>query len=435
MISRAGSVGLSALIHDCPRAVFASYLIRFRSRKGFDKTYLHYYLSSPSYWEQISQESAGIALQNVNAKKLAGITIPLPPIAEQHRIVAEIETQFTRLDASVAALRRAQANLKRYRASVLKDACEGRLVPTEAELAHSEGRDFQSAAILLERILAERRARWESQEKRRGEYGEPSAPDTSALPELPEGWSWATVEQMASLEANAITDGPFGSNLKTSHYTDKGPRVIRLQNVGDGIFVDTYAHISREHYAKLSKHSVEPGDLVIAALGETLPRSCLLPPTVGTAIVKADCIRFKPAEHVALAAFLNCALNSDETRNRTAKIVHGVGRPRLNQQEIKGIALPLPPLAEQHRIVAEVERRLSVVQQAEATVEASLARAERLRQSILKQAFSGKLVPQDPDDEPASALLERIKAEREAAQASTLSGRGPKPRRAQKARA
>ena len=98
----------------------------------------------------------------------------MAPLPEQHRIVAEIETQFTRLDASVAALRRAQANLKRYRASVLKDACEGQLVSTEAELARSEGRDYEPAGVLLERILAERRARWESQEKRRGRYKEPS---------------------------------------------------------------------------------------------------------------------------------------------------------------------------------------------------------------------------------------------------------------------
>ena len=123
----------------------------------------------------------------------------LPPLPEQHRIVAEIETQFTRLDVSVAALRRARANLKRYRASVLKAACEGRLVPTEAELARSEGRDYEPAGVLLERILAERRARWESQEKRRGKYNEPSAPDASALPELPEAWAWATVEELGNL--------------------------------------------------------------------------------------------------------------------------------------------------------------------------------------------------------------------------------------------
>ena len=174
VISRAGSVGLSALIHNCPAAVFASYLIRFRPKPELDKKYVHYYLSSPSYWEQISQESAGIALQNVNARKLAGLSVPLPPLAEQRRIVVEIETQFTRLDASVAALRRAQANLKRYRASVLKAACEGRMVPTEAELARSEGREYEPAAVLLERILADRRARWESQEHRQGKYKEPS---------------------------------------------------------------------------------------------------------------------------------------------------------------------------------------------------------------------------------------------------------------------
>ena len=195
LISRAGSVGLSALIHDCPESVFASYLIRFRLKGDVNKQYVSWFLRSPDYWEQVARESAGIALQNVNAKKLSAVTLPLPPSPEQYRIVAEIEKQFTRLDASAAALKRAQANLRRYRASVLKSACEGTLVPTEAELARAEGRDYEPADVLLQRILAERRARWESQEKRRGKYKEPAAPDTSELPELPEGWVWATVEQ------------------------------------------------------------------------------------------------------------------------------------------------------------------------------------------------------------------------------------------------
>ena len=101
------------------------------------------------------------------------------------------------------------------------------------------------------------------------------------------------------------------------------------------------------------------------------------------------------------------------------EIVHGVGRPRLNQQQIKALPIPLPPLAEQQQIVAEVERRLSVAEQVERTMDASLKQAERLRQSILRQAFAGKLVPQDPGDEPAERLLERIGAER-AKQASKL---------------
>ena len=138
------------------------------------------------------------AIPGLSRPDYEAIQVPLPPLAEQRRIVAEIEKQFTRLDASVAALRRTQANLKRYRASVLRAACSGELAPTEAELARAEGREYEPADVLLERILVERRAHWEAQEKRRGKYKEPSTPDTSDLPTLPEGWTWATVSQVGS---------------------------------------------------------------------------------------------------------------------------------------------------------------------------------------------------------------------------------------------
>jgi len=110
--------------------------------------------------------------------------------------------------------------------------------------------------------------------------------------------------ELAADEPNAITDGPFGSKLKTEHYTDAGPRVIRLQNIGDAVFVDARAHISEEHYSSLQKHRVFPGDLVIAALGESPPRSCMVPDWLGPAIVKADCIRFKAGPKV-LPKFVN----------------------------------------------------------------------------------------------------------------------------------
>ena len=133
----------------------------------------------------------------------------------------------------MAALRRAQTNLKRYRASVLKDACEGRLVPTEAELALSEGREYEPAAVLLERLLAERRARWESQERRRGKYREPPAPDTSALPQLPEGWAWATVEQLSEIQGGiqkqpkrAPADNPYPF-LRVANVPARQPRLGR----------------------------------------------------------------------------------------------------------------------------------------------------------------------------------------------------------------
>ena len=141
--------------------------------------------------------------------------------------MAEIEKQFTRLDASVVALKRVQVNLKRYRASLLKAACEGTLVPTEAELAQSEGRDYEPADRLLERILSKRRARWDSQENRRGKYKEPVAPDTSDLPELPEGWVWATVAQVAQIQGGIQKQPKRSSRRQPVSLPERVANVLR----------------------------------------------------------------------------------------------------------------------------------------------------------------------------------------------------------------
>jgi type I restriction enzyme S subunit len=358
-------------------------------------SYLSWYLNSPDGQAWIMGTQSGVTRQGLNYGQIREMVFPIAPLLEQKRIVAEIEKQFTRLDQAVASLRRLQGGLARYKASVLKAACNGRLVP--------QNPNDEPAANLLARILAERRAQWQAANPGK-KYKEPAGVDTAVLPDLPEGWVWATVDQLASHELNSITDGPFGSKLKTAHYTETGPRVIRLQNIGDGEFIDESAHISKEHYAFLKKHRVFAGDIVIAGLGVSLPRSCIIPNHVGPAIVKADCIRVKPHSKLVQAAYLNVALNSEPLKRFAVNIVHGIGRPRLNQQEIKSLPVPLPPPAEQQRIVAEVERRLSVVAAAERAIAASLARAGRLRQAILHQAFSGRLVaPFTPT--PASLTL------------------------------
>ena len=376
--------------------------------------------------QHLVQLGKGGAQPNISQSIVRQTQVSVAPVNEQLRILEEIDKQFTRLDAAVAALKRIQANLKRYRAAVLKAACEGRLVPTEAELARREGRSYEPASVLLERILAERRSRWEAAQltkfraagkapkdnKWKLDYKAATQPEKPQPDELPEGWTWATVGQLAALEPNSITDGPFGSNLKTEHYATSGPRVIRLQNIGEGVFVDAKAHISQEHFEKLTKHRVYAGDIVIAGLGERPPRSCVIPSSIGAAIVKADCIRFKPAPQVAVGIFLNLVLNAEPTKARMAEIVHGVGRPRLNLGEIKAIVVPLPPIKEQSRILSEAERRFSIIDEMETAFEADRRRAERLRQGILKRAFEGRLVPQNPKDESASILLERIRAER-----------------------
>jgi type I restriction enzyme S subunit len=362
---------------------FKSYVLR----EGLTSDFVYYYLQHAK--KLAVALASGTTFLEISGKKAAQIPIPIPPLSVQRRIVAEIEKQFTRLEVGVSALKRVQAGLKRYRAAVLKAACKGRLVPTEAELAKTGNwkSKFETGEALLARILTERRKNWQG----RSQCKEPAAPDTTKLGPLPEGWTWATVEQLAAPEPNSITDGPFGSNLKTEHYMDSGPRVIRLQNIGDGVYIDEEAHISQAHFERLQKHRVFENDVVIAGFGQNPPRSCIIPASLGPAIVKADCIRFKPHSSVT-PKYMNAALNSDPVRKRTKGMVHGVGRPRLNLGEIKSIVLPVPPLAEQTRIVAEVERRLSVVEELETVVSANLQRATRLRQSILQKAFTGGLV-------------------------------------------
>ena len=231
---------------------------------GTNHRWLMHRINSAEIRSAIAGLQSGSTRKRISRSNLARIKFSVPAADEQRRIVAEIEKQFTRLDAGVASLKRVQTALKRYRASVLKAACEGRLVPTEAELARVENRSYESADVLLQRILRERREKWNGN----GKYKEPMSTRSVDLPQPSDGWTWTTVEQLAAPEPNSITDGPFGSNLKTEHYTSTGPRVIRLQNVGDGVFIDEEAHISGTHFERLRKHRVFAGDLVIAALGE-----------------------------------------------------------------------------------------------------------------------------------------------------------------------
>lgn len=365
---------------DCPKIASTEW-IPFALREGIVPKYLCYFLQNADFREYLAANVSGVggSLMRARTSAIEDYPVPIAPIELQSRIVEELDKQFTRLNAGIESLKQIQVRLQRYRASILKAACAGQLVAQDPA--------DEPASALLRRILAERRAQWPAGKK----YVEPEGPDAAGLPELPAGWCWATVEQLAAHEPNSITDGPFGSNLKTEHYTSEGPRVVRLQNIGDGFFRDEEAHISAEHFARLTRHQIFANDVIIAALGDEAPRACLVPPTLGPAIVKADCIRFKPHHHLMDPRYANFALNSKVVKAQGARIIHGIGRPRLNQQEIRNLCLPVPPLAEQARIVAEVERRLSVVGQLAGTVAANVARAGRLRQAVLKAAFEGRL--------------------------------------------
>ena len=199
---------------------------------------------------------------------------------------------------------------------------------------------------------------------------------------LPRGWATATVGEVA-----ALTDGPFGSNLKTSHYVDAGPRVVRLQNIGDGVFRDEQAHITEFHFETLRKHEVVPGDVVVASLDDAPPRACLVPDWLGPAIVKADCIRVR-TQPTMDPGFVMWMLNSPPAKAQAATLVKGVGRPRLGLGGIRRLAIPVPPLNEQRRIVAAIEEHLSRLDAADALLGIALRRLDRMPRIVLASALS-----------------------------------------------
>lgn len=400
----------------------------------YNQKFLAYLL--PGYLDAINQSTSAVTVKHLSSKTIQSIPLPLPTRKEQDRLVEKLEELFSEFDNGIEELKAAQTKLSQYRQSLLKSAVEGSL--TQQWRAENSDRVQETGEQLLARILKQRREQWQQQKlaefAEKGKtpsknwqdaYPEPVQPDTTDLPELPKGWVWATIDQ-CTMDARDITDGPFGSNLKTEHYTKSGPRVIRLQNIGDGVFLDEKAHISKDHYATLSKHAIECGDILVAMMGEFLPRACMVPSGVAPAIVKADCARIRVNSEVLRPKLLTYYLNSNPIRNRTKSAVKGIGRPRINLGYIRSIVVPLPSVIEQKAIADKIDTEFdSIDRQIEATALA-LKQSEAQRKNILRSAFSGLLVPQDPNDEPASVLLENIKREREAL------AKIPKPRKPSK---
>ena len=305
-------------------------------------------------------------------------------MSEQRRIVAEIEKQFTRLDAGVAALRRVQANLKRYRAAVLKAACEGRLVPTEAEIARNEGRTFETGEQLLQRILSDRRKNW----KGRGKYKDPVAPSTESQDRLPAGWAWAAWDQVGFSQNGR----PFPS----SAYQDSGIKLLRPGNLhvsGKVVWTENNTCFLSQKFLDDNPDLLVKGSELVMNLtaqslkDEFLGRVCLTA-SDDCCLLNQRLARLTPI--VISSEFTLILLKSWRFRRFVDGLNSGSLIQHMFTSQLAEFTFPLPPLPEQNRIVAEVERRLSAIDELETVVTANLARATRLRQSVLDSAFNIK---------------------------------------------
>lgn len=339
----------------------------------------------------------------LNQSPMRTIPVPLPPLSEQHRIVAKIEELFTRLDAGVEALKKIKAQLKRYRQSVLKHAFEGKLT-AEWRQAHKD--ELEPASVLLERIKQQRH------ETAKGKYKELPQLGTSELTDLPEGWLWAQI--------GAITESMKNGIYKpASYYSDNGIACLRMYNIGNGFII--WKDIKRMNLSKneISEYELLPGDVLVNRVNsrELVGKAAVIPTGLEPCLYESKNIRLRLYLRYVNSTYVNYwfLLSSQEYFNRNAQ--QTVGMASINQEQLGSMPIPIPQTLEQHKISEEIERRFSVADQIGKTVDQSLKQAERLRHSILKRAFEGKLVPQDPNDEPAKKLLERIRQERARQQA------------------
>jgi len=372
----------------------------------------------------IQRAHGGVGLRHVTKGKFEETLIELPPFKEQRRIATKIDTLFSELEKGIEALKTAREQLKVYRQALLKHAFEGKLTANWRE----ENIDkLESTVQLLARIRQERQTRYEQQSQgwnsavsdweRNGKIGKkPSKPRKldsatellTGLLERPEGWSSLSVGQLNA----EIFDGPFGSNLKGGDYVDSGVRVIRLENIGYLSFIgDKHSYITDEKYLSLIRHTVHAGDLIFSSFITEGIKVAILPEDIQRAVNKADCFCIRlhgtTMRNDFLAAFLSCR----SAYKQIEADIHGVGRPRINTSQLKGFVVPVCSPDEQDEIMRQIEKKFSVLERFEVTISEELDRIEIVRQSILKKAFSGQLVPQDPNDEPAAVLLERIRAE------------------------
>lgn len=320
---------------------------------GIDKTYVEYLWRANE--ARIQGMGTGTTVKGIRLEDIRGLEVSLAPSLEQTRIANQLDTLLTRVQACNDRFDAIPALIKRFRQTVLD-------------------------AYLLEDQL-------------------PQPVETSIQP-----WAFRTVGSVCA----SISDGPFGSNLKSDDYTSAGVQVVRLENIGH-LFFDAKKEtfISAEKYKTLRKHTLKKGDLLFSSFVDEEVRVCEFPISTLT-INKADCFRLRIDETQCNKYFLLYRLACKSTYQSLKEQVHGATRPRINLTQLRGYEILLPPLAKQAEIVRRVEALFALADRIEARCTTARAQAQRLTPLVLAKAFRGELVPQDPNDEPASVLLARI---------------------------
>ena len=419
--------------------------VRFGT-SSISSKYMMYVINSPRTRTAIEAVKSGSTRKRISRGNLSRVEIPLAPQNEQLRIVGKIDELFSELDKGVERLKTARRQLQVYRKSVLKQAFEGKLTSQW----RTENKDkLETPKQLLARIKRERAARYEKRLKeweaaveawkRGGRSGKkplkPPNPNnvsrlslekTESLPILPEGWSY--------FHLGLMIDEPKYGTAKKCGYNYQGTGVLRIPNVIGGAIDASDLKGAQFDEDEKQIYSLESGDVLLVRSNGSISivgKCALISKSDEQYLFAGYLIRLRSNPAILLPEYLASLLPSHALRTQieyTAKSTSGVNN--INSREIQSLIVPLCSPGEQEVIVERLSSSLSATKAVVAEIDNHLLKAKALRQSILKRAFSGQLVPQDPDDEPASVLLDRIKAERKPKAKSGMVRRRTRKKRA-----
>lgn len=345
---------------------FKSFVLNDELEPGF----VYYYLQRAK--ELALALASGTTFLEISGKNASRLPIPIPPLAEQHRIVAQIEKQFTRLEAAVAPLRRAQVNLKQYRASLLKAASEGRLASTEARTSASD-EATETGVDLLRRILERRQTIARKA---------PTVAIQNAHSPLPKTWALASLDELLL----SITDGDHQPPPQTA----QGVPFVVIGNIRSGKVDLSKTRFVSPEYARQIDASRKPrkGDILYTLVGSF---GLAVPVDIDEEFCVQRHIAIMRPHELSPRRFLVHVLNSPAVFHQASSVATGTAQKTVPLSALRRIVVPLPPIAMQNRIVDEVEHRLSVIDALEHMIQSNIERASSLRRSILKRAFSGDL--------------------------------------------
>jgi type I restriction enzyme S subunit len=409
LFSIAGTIGRSAIVkkHHLPANTNQALAIIRLPYTFISIDYIQLSLTNHITILNAQNEMRGVGMNNISLGDVNNIVLPLPPLPEQHRIVAKLEALLAQVNRSKDHLAKVPLLIKRFRQSVLAAACSGRLT----EDWRREHPDVEPASELLNRIREERIRRYEEECQKAEVEGrkkpkkpkniEPQVVDTEGLPELPEGWVWTKLG-----DVNETTSGGTPKRSNKDYYGGDIPW-LKSGELEDNVITKAEETITELGLKKSSAKIFPTGTLLIALYGATVGKTGKL--AIESATNQAICGVFND-DLVFYDRYLWHYLIS--FRNNLIEKSFGGAQPNISQGIIQNLNVPLPSLAEQRVIVEKVETLFHFADEVEQRVAATTTHTNHLTQSILARAFRGELVPQDPNDAPASVLLERIKHER-----------------------